>query len=134
MLDSQIKEYIKKANDNLKKAYVPYSKFPVSAILIDEKGNEYEGTNIENASYGLSICAERNTIFHAVHSGAKKIRYIFVTGNTKGPISPCGACRQVIKEFSDEKTVIILGSTNTDEYIKMSIDELLPYGFDQSEL
>lgn len=125
----EIIKYIDKVNKELSKSYTPYSNFPVAALILDENNNEYMGVNVENASYGLSVCAERNTIFYAVYKGMKKIRYIFVTGNVSKPISPCGACRQVIKEFSDENTVIILANSNNYDYKILTMEELLPYGF-----
>lgn len=129
----QILEYIREANEILKMSYSPYSKFPVAAILIDDNGKKHRGVNVENASYGLAICAERNVIPTAVTEGMKKIKLLVVTGGTEEPISPCGACRQVISEFSDEDTVIILA--NRDEKYKIwTRDEMLPYAFLPSDL
>lgn len=122
-------EMIKKANNYLNRAYVPYSKFPVAAILVDDNDNEYYGVNVENASYPLSLCAERNAITTAVTNGMKKIKYIYVTGNTAEPISPCGACRQVISEFATDDTRIYLGNCNNEKYKELTIQELLPYRF-----
>ena len=113
LTEDEIKKYIKEVNTVLEKAYVPYSKFPVAALLIDDNDNKHVGVNVENASYGLGICAERNVIPTAVTQGMKKIKVLVVTGGTPEPISPCGACRQVISEFSDEDTIIIL--TNKEE-------------------
>ena len=128
-----ILQYIDEVNGILERAYVPYSKFPVAALLIDDKGNKHRGVNVENASYGLGICAERNVIPTAVTEGMKKIKVLVVTGGTPEPISPCGACRQVISEFSDEETVIIL--TNREGKYKIwSIKELLPYSFGPDDL
>ncbi|WP_288867096.1 cytidine deaminase [uncultured Sneathia sp.] len=127
-------DYIKKANKLLCKAYVPYSKFPVSAIVIDQDGNEYEGVNVENAAYGLCLCAERNAITSGVTKNLKSIRTIYITGNTNEPISPCGSCRQVIAEFSTKDTKIILGSSKTDEYKEMDLDNLIPYYFSKNSL
>lgn len=127
-------DYIKKANKLLCKAYVPYSKFPVSAIVIDQDGNEYEGVNVENAAYGLCLCAERNAITSGVTKNLKSIRTIYITGNTNEPISPCGSCRQVIAEFSTKYTKIILGSSKTDEYKEMDLDALIPYYFSKNSL
>ncbi|MGL4533733.1 MAG: cytidine deaminase [Fusobacteriaceae bacterium] len=109
-------------------AYAPYSKFKVGAVVVDENNKHYNGCNVENASYGLSNCGERTAIFSAVSSGMKKIKMIAVVADTSGPVSPCGACRQVIKEFGDEDTVIILGNLKKD-YKIMTMEELLPYGF-----
>ncbi|WP_288777629.1 cytidine deaminase [uncultured Sneathia sp.] len=127
-------DYIKKANKLLCRAYVPYSKFPVSAIVIDQDGNEYEGVNVENAAYGLCLCAERNAITSGVTKNLKSIRTIYITGNTNEPISPCGSCRQVIAEFSTKYTKIILGSSKTDEYKEMDLDALIPYYFSKNSL
>ncbi len=133
LTEDEIKKYIKEVNTVLEKAYVPYSKFPVAALLIDENNNKHVGVNVENASYGLGICAERNVIPTAVTQGMKKIKLLVVTGGTPEPISPCGACRQVISEFSDEDTIIIL--TNKEEkYNIWNIKELLPYSFGPNDL
>lgn len=127
-------DYIKKANKLLCKAYVPYSKFPVSAIVIDQDGNEYEGVNVENAAYGLCLCAERNAITSGVTKNLKSIKTIYITGNTNKPISPCGSCRQVIAEFSTKDTKVILGSSKTDEYKEMDLETLIPYYFSKNSL
>ncbi len=109
-------------------SYSPYSNFKVGAVVVDQDNNHYLGANIENASYGLSNCGERTAIFSAVSQGLKKIKMIAVVGDTTEPISPCGACRQVISEFADENTIIILGNLKND-YKIMNMGELLPYGF-----
>ena len=127
-------EYIKKVNSLLDKAYVPYSKFPVAAIVIDENGNEYEGINVENASYGLGLCAERNAITTGITKGMKKISKVYITAKTERLISPCGACRQVISEFSNKDTKIIFTNEKGIEYKEYSIDEILPYVFISSDL
>ena len=123
------KRLLEIAEDARKNAYVPYSKFKVGAILVDEDGNETSGANIENASYGLSNCAERSAIFAAASKGMRKIKLIAVVADTTGPVSPCGACRQVIKEFAAEDIIIILGNLKKD-YKLMTMEELLPYGFE----
>ena len=129
----EILSYIDEVNLLLKRAYVPYSKFPVAALLIDNNGKKHKGVNVENASFGLTLCAERNAITTAVTQGMKKIRLLIVTGNTLEPISPCGACRQVIREFSDKDTVIILANRD-GKYKFASIEELLPYSFGAEDL
>ena len=88
---------------------------------------------MENASFGLTLCAERNAITTAVTHGMKKIKLLVVTGNTPEPISPCGACRQVIREFSDKDTVIILTNRNR-KYRITSLEELLPHSFGPEDL
>ena len=128
-----IMQPIDEASKVMERAYVPYSKFPVAALLIDDQGRKHVGVNVENASYGLGICAERNVIPTAVTEGMKKIKILVVTGGTPEPISPCGACRQVISEFSDEETLIIL--TNKDRKYKIwKISDLLPYSFGPNDL
>ena len=122
----EILKYIEEANEILKRAYVPYSKFPVAALLIDEKGKKHRGVNVENASYGLTVCAERNVIPTAVTEGMKKIKILVVTGGTPEPISPCGACRQVMEEFKVPWVVL----ANLQKRRKVvSRESLLPMAF-----
>ncbi|MGL5355896.1 MAG: cytidine deaminase [Cetobacterium sp.] len=128
MTEKLILEYLDKAIEAREKAYAPYSNFFVGAVLVDENGIETSGANVENASYGLSNCAERSAIFAAASKGMKKIKLLAVVADTTGPVSPCGACRQVIKEFASEDIIIILGNLKKD-YKIMSMEELLPYGF-----
>ena len=131
--EKEILDYIDEINLLLEKASVPYSKFPVAALLLDNNGKQHKGVNVENASFGLTLCAERNAITTAVTENMQKIKVLVVTGNTPEPISPCGACRQVIKEFSDSDTVIILA--NKDKKYKItSLEELLPYSFGPEDL
>ena len=109
------------------KAYAPYSNFKVGAAVLTSNGKIFSGCNIENSSYGLSICAERAAIFNAVSSGYKKFTKIAVVTDSEPPASPCGACRQVIFEFGDDIEVIM---ANLKGDIKiMKIDELLKDGF-----
>lgn len=118
----------KKAMGN---SYSPYSNFKVGAALITKSGKIYTGTNIENASYGLSMCAERVAIFKAVSEGERDFETLVVIGDTDDPISPCGACRQVIAEFGFDEVIL----TNLKKDFKvMSVNELLPYGFSGKEL
>lgn len=128
MSEKEILELIEETTEVRKNAYAKYSDFNVGAIVIDENGKHFKGVNVENASYGLSICAERNAIFSAVTNGMKNIKIICVVGKTLRPISPCGACRQVMKEFSSDETIIVLA--NLDKKYKIfTMEELLPYGF-----
>lgn len=131
--ENQILDYIDEINSLLERAYVPYSKFPVAALLIDDNGKKHKGVNVENASFGLTLCAERNAITTAVTEGMKKIKLLVITGNTPEPISPCGACRQVIKEFSNKDTIIIL-TNKKRKYRITSLEELLPYSFGPEDL
>jgi len=109
------------------KAYAPYSNFKVGAAVLTSNGKIFSGCNIENSSYGLSICAERAAIFNAVSSGYKKFTKIVVVTDSEPPSSPCGACRQVIFEFGDDIEVI-MANLKGDMRIAR-IDELLKDGF-----
>jgi cytidine deaminase len=116
------------ATQALEHAYAPYSGFPVGAALITEDGRLFTGCNVENASYGLTICAERAAIFNAINQvqGKLKLRAIAVVNGRDVPCSPCGACRQVIAEFGEHTVCVFRGE---NEYIDMSIAELLPETF-----
>ncbi|WP_017756724.1 cytidine deaminase [Calidifontibacillus oryziterrae] len=116
-----------------KNAYTPYSKFQVGAAVLTRNKEVFTGSNIENASYGLTNCAERTAIFKAVSEGEREIDTIVVVGDTEGPISPCGACRQVIAEFCDINTKIILANLKGDK-VETTIDKLLPGFFYAKDL
>ncbi|MGM0122915.1 cytidine deaminase [Enterococcus sp. AZ194] len=121
------------AIDALDKAYVPYSHFPVGACLVTKSGKMYQGINIENASFGLTNCAERTAFFKAVSEGEKEFIHLVVAGHTPEPISPCGACRQVMAEFCDpEMPVTLLGDNQVEK--QMTVKELLPYSFTEKDL
>lgn len=126
-------QLVKEATKMLKNAYVPYSNFPVGASLITDDGIIYSGCNIENASYGLSNCAERTAIFKAISEGKKSFKQIVVTGKTNGPISPCGACRQVMVEFCEPDMPVLLTNTNGDKY-ETTVKELLPGAFQSEDM
>lgn len=127
------KKYIEEANKMLSKAYIPYSKFPVGAALVTKEGKIYTGCNIENASYGLCNCAERTAIFKAVSEGERDFSYLVITGETDGPISPCGACRQVIAEFCDPKMSVLLTNVKGDKK-EVTVEQLLPGAFTIDDL
>ncbi|EJR61007.1 cytidine deaminase [Bacillus toyonensis] len=127
------KKYIEEANKMLSKAYIPYSKFPVGAALVTKEDKIYTGCNIENASYGLCNCAERTAIFKAVSEGERDFSYLVITGETDGPISPCGACRQVIAEFCDPKMRVLLTNVKGDEK-EVTVEQLLPGAFTIDDL
>lgn len=116
-------------------AYTPYSKFNVGAAVLLKNGEIITGSNIENASYGLTNCAERSALFAVYSKGYRKhdIEKIMVIGNTKNPISPCGACRQVMSELINHDCEVIL--TNLDKTTKtFLVADLLPYGFTEGDL
>lgn len=130
-LDIQI--LIEKAKEARKNAYAPYSNFQVGAAVLTKNKQVYHGCNIENASYGLTNCAERTAIFKAVSEGDKEIEAIVVIGDTDGPISPCGACRQVMAEFLKEDTKVILTNLKGD-IVETTINKLLPGSFSAKDL
>ena len=109
-------------------AYVPYSHFPVSAVLVTKDDQIYTGVNIENASFGLTNCGERTAIFKAVSEGAREFKELIIYGQTEKPISPCGACRQVMAEFFEPDLPVTLVSKDISTVV-MTVKELLPYSF-----
>ncbi|MFD2729320.1 cytidine deaminase [Enterococcus camelliae] len=126
-------EWIDVAVAALDKAYVPYSHFPVGACLVTKDGKLYQGLNIENASYGLSNCAERTAIFKAVSEGERSFEHLVIAGHTPKPISPCGACRQVISEFCEaDMPVTLVGENGVTK--EMTVEDLLPYFFKEEDL
>lgn len=119
----QLLEFAKQASKN---SYSPYSKFKVGAAVLCEDNKVFCGTNVENASYGLSICAERSAIFTAVSNGCKKIKAVAIY-NKNGDVPPCGACRQVIVEFAKDADIIY--NTKKDSIKIIKISKLLPNSF-----
>ena len=114
-------------------AYVPYSNYPVGALIITDKGNIYSGCNVENASYPLGNCAEASAIASMIMGGEKKIDKIYVmTKNDEGGI-PCGGCRQRIREFSNSKTEVIMCSPDGIKD-RIHLSELLPQSFGPEHL
>jgi cytidine deaminase len=113
------------------KAYAPYSGFRVGAAIWTERGM-FTGANVENASYGLTNCAERTAIFAAAAAGARKLKCVVVYTPTEGATAPCGACRQVIFEFGPEARVI--SCCDGAEEIDVTIDTLLPGAFGPADL
>ena len=115
-------------------AYAPYSKFTVGAAILTASGKIYQGCNVENASYGLTNCAERTSIFNAVAAGEKRLKLacVVVYTPTKTATAPCGACRQVIHEFGPQARVI--STCNGSEEIDVTMDALLPGAFGPDDL
>ena len=125
--DSMIKEMKAIAKQASKNAYCPYSKFPVGAAVLTKDGKVFSGCNVENASFGLTICAERNAIFSAVAQGLKDIVAVAIFTPTEKPAAPCGACRQVINEFNPEAEVYSF--CNSENYLYYNMKDLLPNSF-----
>ena len=129
------KKMFELAQENLKHAYVPYSHFPVSAVLKLKDGTLITGVNIENASYGLANCAERTALFKAYSEGVKKedIEAILVTTTKDYLVSPCGACRQVMLELMPKDAVVYIVDAKA-KYQTFLNHELLPAGFTEDDL
>lgn len=108
-------------------AYIPYSHFGVGAAVRCASGKVYGGCNIENASYGLCVCGERNAMFNAVSAGERELVELCVVADTEEPVSPCGACRQVMSEFKIK--TIVLANLKGDCFV-CTLEDLLPYGFE----
>ena len=134
MTDKELIEKAKKAAEN---AYVPYSGYTVGAALLTKDGKVYTGCNIENAAYSPTNCAERPAFFKAISEGERKFSKIAVVGEKNldfsDYFSPCGVCRQVIREFCDNDFTVILGK-NDDQYLSLSLGELLPHSFSKSNI
>ncbi|NSL50293.1 cytidine deaminase [Calidifontibacillus erzurumensis] len=119
---------IDKAKDARKNAYVPYSKFKVGAALMTDDEKIYTGCNIENAAYGLCNCAERTALFKAYSEGEQKFKALAVIADTERPVSPCGACRQVMVELCDPEMPVYLSNIKGD-LLETTVQELLPIAF-----
>jgi cytidine deaminase len=131
---AQLKQLAAMAKKAAGRAYAPYSKFQVGAAILTATGKMYSGCNVENASYGLTNCAERTAIFSAVAAGEKnlRLRCVVVYTPTKAATAPCGACRQVIYEFGPDARV--LSCCDSRERIDVSIRALLPGAFGPHDL
>ena len=131
-MDNQ--QLIKAALAARKRAYAPYSRFAVGAAVFTKDGQVYTGCNIENASYGATNCAERTAIFKAVSEGCEELVKIAIVGGKVGEkiteyAYPCGVCRQVMAEFSNPKELKVLVAKSEEEYLEMTLEELLPNSF-----
>lgn len=132
MIDEKtVARLIRAARDVQERAYVPYSHFRVGAALLGEDGTVYTGCNVENASYGLTICAERNAIFHAVACGCRHFSALLIVGDGKDLTAPCGACRQVMAEFAIPEIILVRPD---DSYETFTLQQLLPLTFDESSM
>lgn len=108
MTPEEQKELVRIAQEAYKNAYVPYSHYPVGAASLWASGKIFSGCNVENASYGLTVCAERNSIFQAIAHGEKMLKAIAIAVPTETFPSPCGACRQVLREFAEDCAIILV--------------------------
>lgn len=111
-----------------KNAHAPYSRFRVGAAVLDEHGNAFLGCNVENASYGLTICAERNAVFQLIAAGSKSVRAVAIYTPTATPTPPCGACRQVLAEFATAD-VPVISACKGKARLESTVGALLPHTF-----
>jgi cytidine deaminase len=134
MIDSATRDaLVAAACAGREKAYAPYSHFAVGAALLGEDGQIYTGVNVENASYGLTVCAERAAVFTMVTAGVQRIKAVAVC--TSNGVSPCGACRQVLSEFADHAGEVPVYIANTaNEVHETTLHALLPLTFGPEHL
>lgn len=127
-------ELITAARRACEAAYAPYSRYRVGAAVMDERGRVFLGANVENASYGLTICAERVAVGAAVAAGARRIVAIAVAASGRAMPWPCGACRQVLVEFADDTTPVWVASATVRRPRRTTLGALLPHAFRLREL
>lgn len=131
LTDEIYHELIQKAIEAYAKAYAPYSHYKVGAALLTDSGRIFQGVNVENAVYPLTLCAERTAAVKAVSEGEKVFKAIAVV--TKNGGTPCGACRQVLAEFGLE-TVVLIANIKGELLLETTVDELLPHSFGEIDL
>lgn len=129
--NESVEKLVAAARAARERAYAPYSNFPVGAAVLCADGRVFEGCNIENASFGLTICAERVALFNAVAAGCREIEALAIVGPGADPLSPCGACRQVMVELSPDAEVIMAGDAGVR---RRSVRQLMPEAFAAEEL
>ena len=137
--DEEMKKLlIEKAIEKLPNSYAPYSRYNVAAAALFDSGKIYTGVNVESASLGMTICAERNAIFHAIAEGERRLLAVAIVGGTDGErreyCVPCGACRQVMRDFGDKDTMTVLSAKTPEDYLENTLDELLPFSFGPESL
>lgn len=111
-------------------AYAPYSNFAVGAAVVDTDGVIHVGSNVENASYGLTVCAERTAIWNAISKGSRSFSAMAIA--TEGGLAPCGACRQVMAEFAQDLPLLLVDANQPEQVVLVHLNELLPMRFDLS--
>ncbi len=128
-----MKELIEAARAVRAHAHAPYSRYQVGAAVRGESGRIYVGANVENASYGLALCAERSAVAAAVSAGEKKVTAVAVVTATSPPAAPCGMCRQVLAEFGDDELPVALAN-DAGERTDTTLGALLPHAFRRGDL
>ncbi len=130
--DATLSQLLAAARAASPRAYAPYSRFRVGAAVLADDGRVFTSANIENASYGLTSCAERNAVFAAVFAGVRRVVAVAIHTPTAAPVSPCGACRQVIFEFGPD--AVVASCCDGDDQQRRTIGELLPDAFGPQDL
>jgi cytidine deaminase len=126
-MQSEYASLFERAYEACEQSYAPYSHFRVGAALLCDDGSVITGVNVENRSFGLTICAERNAIAAAISAGKRRFKALAVaTPDATYPVSPCGACRQVISEFMPSSGAVIFGNAK-DSYVVSTVGELMPH-------
>jgi cytidine deaminase len=132
--DQDIEQLVARALEAQERAYAPYSDYPVGCAIL-AGGEIYPGANVENASYGLAICAERSAVARAVFAGARKVDAAAVVTSSSPPAAPCGMCLQTLTEFAGDPAALRVILLNPDgERRELSLAELLPHGFRRDQL
>ena len=127
-----IDNLIEAANDARSKAYAPYSKFQVGAALLTDDDEIISGCNVENCSYGLTMCAERNAVATAIVQGKMDFKAMVIVADMNRPIMPCGACRQVLAEFNPSMLIVCVGTGG--KRLELTVSDLLPASFTPADL
>ncbi|MEM4416743.1 MAG: cytidine deaminase [Nitrososphaerota archaeon] len=125
-------QLLKEAFKATRNSYAPYSRFRVGAALLTDEGEVVTGCNVENASYGLSNCAERTAVFRAVSMGRRRFKAIAVVSSKVNPVYPCGACRQVLREFNPGLTVVVADGRGRP--LTTTLERMLPHSFGPESL
>jgi len=127
MTNARVRNLVQTARDASERAYAPYSEFKVGAAVLCESGTVFTACNVENASYGLTVCAERAAIFGAVAAGERRFRALAVYADADEPAPPCGACLQVLSEFADDLPIYLAGRGGGWREVRLR--ELFPVPF-----
>jgi cytidine deaminase len=134
-LPAELLELVAAAQAARGRAYAPYSQFRVGAAVRAADGQIFVGANVENASYGLSVCAERSAVLAAVNAGARELSAVAVCTDLSPPASPCGMCRQTLAEFAADCDVVLSGPEGSaGEVVRLRLHDLLPYAFRPASL
>ena len=132
-MESTMQTYLTMAQKAMKHAYVPYSQFHVGACLVCADGSIYTGCNIENASYGVTVCAERVALWKAVSEGKREFSLLALTSDNTEITYPCGICRQALLEFSPD-LLLVCASKNLADAKQVRLSDLLPHSFSKKDL